>query len=101
MARLQRVQDLTIYRDASFYCGPGPSAAVLEDGAVVLVLRRCRSWLAYGFSSHTHPHTEACVIRSTDGGETWDTPKVFFSGGCTNQNLRRLSDGTLLCDAHL
>ena len=90
MAPLRKVRDIDIYRDETWYCGPGPSAVVYPDGEIVVAFRRSRT------AGHGHPAVEACVVRSMDGGSTWSEPDVFDSGSIRNQNLTLLSDGTLL-----
>ena len=51
---------------------------------------------AYGPSvySHSDPSTEACLITSVDGGQTWSEPRIFTGGNLTSQNLTLLPDGT-------
>jgi len=90
ISSLKKIRDLDIYRDEAWYCGPGPSAAVYADGEIVVAFRRSKG------EGHGHHAVEACVVRSTDGGQTWSEPTVFDSGPIRNQNLTLLSDGTLL-----
>ena len=90
MATLRKIRDIDIYRDETWYCGPGPSVVVYPDDEIVVAFRRSRA------GGHGHPAVEACIVRSTDGGYTWSDPEVFDSGPIRNQNLTLLSDGTLL-----
>ena len=90
MATLRKVRDIDIYRDETWYCGPGPSVVVYPDDEIVVAFRRSRT------AGHGHPAVEACIVRSTDGGDTWSEPEVFDSGPIRNQNLTLLSDGTLV-----
>ena len=90
MATLRKVRDIDIYRDETWYCGPGPSVVVYPDDEIVVAFRRSRT------GGHGHPAVEACITRSTDGGDTWSEPEVFDSGPIRNQNLTLLSDGTLI-----
>ena len=90
MATLNKVRDIDIYRDETWYCGPGPSVVVYPDDEIVVAFRRSRT------AGHGHPAVEACIVRSTDGGDTWSEPEVFDSGPIRNQNLTLLSDGTLV-----
>ena len=90
MATLMKVRDIDIYRDETWYCGPGPSVVVYPDDEIVVAFRRSRT------AGHGHPAVEACITRSTDGGDTWSEPTVFDSGPIRNQNLTLLRDGTLV-----
>ena len=90
MATLNKVRDIDIYRDETWYCGPGPSVVVYPDDEIVVAFRRSRT------AGHGHPAVEACIVRSTDGGDTWSEPEVFDSGPIRNQNLTLLGDGTLV-----
>ncbi|MSP13193.1 MAG: exo-alpha-sialidase [Chloroflexi bacterium] len=97
MSKLVKLRDLLIYQDERYYCGPGPSAVQLPDGAIMVAFRRAFNWAPYGFYSHGWPSTEACLTTSADGGQSWSTPRIFTAGNITNQNLTRLADGTLVC----
>ena len=90
MATLRKIRDIDIYRDETWYCGPGPSVVVYPDDEIVVAFRRSRA------GGHGSPAVEACIVRSTDEGDTWSEPEVFDSGPIRNQNLTLLSDGTLL-----
>jgi hypothetical protein len=97
MSRLVKIRDLVVYRDDRHYCGPGPSAVQLHDGTIVVVFRRAHNWVPEGVHVHGWPSTEACLTTSSDGGQTWSTPRIFTGGNITNQNLTLLPDGTLIC----
>ena len=91
------MRDLVIYQDERYYCGPGPSAVQLADGTIMVAFRRAYNWIPEGVYTHGWPSTEACLITSLDGGQTWSNPRIFTGGNITNQNLTLLPDGTLIC----
>jgi len=97
---IRKVKDIVLYADDDYYCGPGPAVVVFPDGEMAAVFRRHRSWTKEVLRAHVHPTTEQCLIRSTDGGETWSsTPRVFMGGGqCAVAGL--LKDGTMLFVTH-
>ncbi len=97
MATLTKVKDILAYRDEQQYSGSGPSCVLLDDGIILLAFRRAYNWIRHGVYAHGFPTTEACLIRSLDGGETWSAPRVFTAGNITNQNLTLLPDGSLIC----
>src|SRR5947207_16022334 len=77
--RLKKVADIDVYRDARYYCGPGPSPIVFPDGRILLAFRRTLE------AGHFHPEVEMCLLTSNDGGRTWPgTPEVFDFGAITN-----------------
>jgi hypothetical protein len=89
----------TVYKDARYYCGPGPSVVCDEKGELIVAFRRVRSWLGLGHMGHWHPATELCLTRSVDGGQSWSAPQVFL-GGYQCPCLTRLRDGTLILSTH-
>jgi len=93
------VEHRIVYKESRYYCGPGPSVVVGEEGALTVAFRRVPSWLEYGHSSHWHPATELCLTDSEDGGRTWSSPRVFL-GGYQCPNLTRLRDGALVHSTH-
>ena len=96
MSKLEHVKNLSIYRNDEYYCGPGPTACIVDGGTILVAFRRCTSWTKYGYWDHYHPNTEACITRSSDGGSTWSDPEVFWRGGVTNQNFRVIADGSIV-----
>lgn len=97
---IRKIRDVVLYRDDDYYCGPGPAVVAYPDGEMAAVFRRHRSWTNDVLQAHVHPTTEQCLIRSTDGGETWSAPpRVFMGGGqCAVAGL--LDDGTMLFVTH-
>ena len=89
----------TVYKNLSYYCGPGPAVVCDGEGRLVVGFRRVLSWLEYGHAGHWHPATESCLTRSGDGGETWSGPEVFL-GGDQCPCLTRLGDGVLVHSTH-
>ena len=98
--KVRKIEDIVIYRDDRYYCGPGPSVVAYPDGELGVVFRRHRSWTREPLHMHVHPTTEQCLVRSRDGGSTWDRlPRVFMGGGqCAVAGLLR--DGTTLFVTH-
>ena len=43
MATLRKIRDIDIYRDETWYCGPGPSVVVYPDDEIVVAFRRSRA----------------------------------------------------------
>jgi len=96
---LLKVSDTTVFRDESFYCGPGPSVVAFPDGEVLVFLRGHRAWNRAIWHMHYHPTTEQRIVRSADGGKTWGKARGFMAGGqCPCVTL--LKDGTLLFVTH-
>ena len=88
-------EDVDVYRDSQYYCGPGPSPLVLPDGRVLMGFRRSPD------SGHFNPEVEMCLLTSEDEGRTWSGgPRVFDSGVIANANLTLLPDGTILSASH-
>lgn len=96
MSDLKHIKNVTVYRDEKYYCGPGPTAVVLDHSEILVAFRRCLSWTEYGYWDHYHPNTEACIVRTADEGDHWSSPEVFWKGGITNQNFRVISDGAIV-----
>ena len=95
---LTKIEDVALYRDDRYYCGPGPAVVCFPDGELRVVFRRHRCW-APEVMMHVHPTTEQCMIRSADDGRTWSPPRVFMGGGqCAVAGLKR--DGTMLFVTH-
>ena len=63
-----RSETSTSICDETWYCGPGPSVVVYPDDEIVVAFLRSRT------AGHGHPAVEACIVRSTDGGDTWSEP---------------------------
>jgi hypothetical protein len=99
--KLRKVADMVIYRDDSYYAGPGPAAVAFPDGEALVFFRRHRTWPVKPLLVHAHPSTEQCCLRSRDGGETWEAiPRVFAGGGGNAPCVALLSDGALLLAMH-
>lgn len=94
--RLKKARDdVEVYRDPKYYCGPGPSPLVLPGGKVLMGFRRSPD------SGHFNPEVEMCLLTSGDEGRTWNgEPRVFDFGSITNSNLTLLPDGTILNASH-
>ena len=95
-----RVTDYqTVFADPGYYCGPGPTLIVADDGRLVVSFRRVLSWLAEDYVSHWHPATETCLTHSKDEGRHWSPPTTFLAGHqCPN--LLRLRNGRWLHHTH-
>ena len=99
IVRIRKIEDVVLYSDGDYYCGPGPAVVVFPDGELTAVFRRHRSWTPLPLHKHVHPTTEMCLVRSADGGQTWSRARVFMGGGqCAVAGL--MDDGTMLFVTH-
>ena len=94
--RLQKSRDdVDVYRDPKYYCGPGPSPLVLPGGKLLMGFRRSPD------SGHSNPEVEMCLLTSEDEGRTWSgTPRVFDAGNIRNSNLTLLPEDNILHASH-
>lgn len=103
---LQKVKDLTVYSDASYY-NAFPSIVRRPNGELLVAFRRApnRRQLGHKGVSHTDPNSYLVMVRSRDNGETWTTePELIFAhpmGGSQDPGLLQLRDGSLLCTSYL
>lgn len=91
----------TVFRDASIYASHA-SACQAANGDIVVAFRQAP--LEHVFA-HVHPRATVGIVRSTDGGATWDQTShstILDPGEETNLNdpsLTTLSDGTIILTA--
>lgn len=76
---------LAFYREGF----PEPDVEFMPDGSVIMVMRTC------GVGNYGPNFGPLFFTRSTDGGVTWDKPRVFDKSGVLPQ-LRRLDCGVTL-----
>lgn len=96
------MKHITIYKDPTSYVA-FPSIAQLADGEVLATFREAGEISAgaarRGKHTHLDTQTRVCLVRSTDGGETWDsaTKTVIYDGGLdSGAALTVLSDGVIV-----
>lgn len=93
MVRLESVSHITVYKDVEHYCGPGAlDVERLGNGDLGVVFREGKAhWDATG---------RILMVRSSDGGETWDPSRkvVVCDTPYDDQSalIARLSDATLI-----
>jgi len=97
---IRKLADMVVYRDDAYYCSPGPSVVTMPDGEVHVFFRRHWTWPLTPLLLHAHPGTEQCVVRSADGGATWEDAPGFLPGGGNCPCVTLLSDGALLFARH-
>jgi len=99
---LQKLQDLTIYRDDRWY-STFPSVIRKADGGLICGFRRApeRRLQPGGGVSHIDPNSQAVCVTSSDEGLTWSpSPELVYAhpaAGCQDPCLHLLSDGTIVC----
>ena len=77
MSRVSGLEHVTVYRHAEGkWNGAFPEIVRLSNGDLVVAFREapCPPTLSAGRSGHSHgdPLARGAIIRSTDGGQTWD-----------------------------
>ena len=93
-----RPPDLThqlIYKNPHAYCA-WPDIKILQDGDWVLAF--CETMRRPGIT-HLDPSLLNMLLRSTDGGESWDGPQVIAGydfSGMDDPGMVQLSSGVLL-----
>jgi len=97
---LEKINDLVIYdREGDF--NAFPSIARAADGSYLLAFRHAPDRRAEydGLITHNDPDSMTCVMKSTDGCQTWGEPRTLPRlPGCGAQDpvLNVLDDGTVL-----
>lgn len=101
------MEHVTIFRNVTRYAGFA-DAALLPDGQLLVVFSDAQRRQAYSLiidgeavdCQHLDPTSCAVLVRSTDGGRTWQKPVSVYeteeSCGIMDPSIVRLSDGTLL-----
>ena len=97
---VRKLADAVVYRDDAYYCSPGPSVVSMPHGEVHVFFRRHWTWPLMPLLLHAHPGTEQCVVRSIDGGATWEDAPRCLPGGGNCPCVTLLSDGALLLARH-
>ncbi len=100
-------EHLLVYQNPNpQYHADFPSIARAEDDSLVVILRKCGSW-AYeanfqrNIGTFFDADTEIIVIRSTDGGQTFEpiADNPVFAGLTCDPAIRRLAGGRLMACA--
>lgn len=101
--KLIKVKDEVIYKNEAYGSNYNsfPSAVIDGDDNISVTFRQARDMRhVYGITRHVDPTSRAVMIRSQDGGETWNTNASVlydhFLYGVQDPCLNRLKDGTLL-----
>lgn len=96
-APFEKVRDVVVYRNEQTYVAPIGSVEILSSGDIAVSFREAKR---RRFRSHIDPTSRAVMVRSRDGGESWDTAarELIYDDprGIQDPCLRRLRDGTLI-----
>jgi len=90
---------IIIYKNRESYSA-FPSLEVLDDGRLICAFREA---VRRRFRRHIDPTSKAVIVRSLDGGYTWNPQTrtvIYEEEGCGIQDpsVRRLRDGTLIAN---
>jgi len=96
-ATLKKVKDVVVYRNENAY-SHNPVVELLQDGDLMVVVQEQRR---RKYRTHVDPTSKAILLRSKDGGNTWDpaTRTVAAAGeneAINDPSIRQLSDGTII-----
>lgn len=100
----QKVRDIVIYKDSTFY-SCFPSVVKIPDGDFLVAFRRAPDRRIFGEKGNKHvdPNSYLVMVRSKDG-LTWSSePELIYAhafGGSQDPCLFRAGDGTLLCTSY-
>lgn len=103
---VNRVSDVTIYSDTSFFSA-FPSVTRLSDGTLLVAFRRAPNRVVMGSDRNRHVDANSYLVsvRSTDGGRTWSRePQLMMAhplGGSQDPCMLRLANGEILCTSYL
>jgi len=94
---LVKEKDVIVYRNEESY-SHNAVVELLEDGELVVVVQE---QMRRRIRTHIDPTSHPVLLRSRDGGATWDpaTKTTILSGNneaLNDPSIRRLSDGTLI-----
>lgn len=96
------MQHITVYKDPEAYIA-FPSLVRLENGDLLATFREGSQFSVEkartGQHTHLDAHSRICLVRSTDGGQSWDpaTKSVIYDEGLDGGvALTVLSDGVII-----
>ncbi len=94
---LMKLKDVLVYRDENMY-SHNAVVELLQDGDLMVVVQEQQR---RKYRTHVDPTSKAILLRSKDGGNTWDpaTRTVAAIGrneAINDPSIRQLSDGTLI-----
>ncbi|MGH9362624.1 MAG: sialidase family protein, partial [Thermoanaerobaculia bacterium] len=99
------VGSVVVYEDPRFYSA-FPSAVRRPDGELLVAFRRAPERRRFGEPgvSHTDANSYLVLVRSKDGGKTWDRePQLIHAhpfGGSQDPCMVQLRDGSIVCSSY-
>ena len=102
---VRKLHDVIIYKDEKFYSA-FPSIVRRRDGELLVAFRRAPERRIFGEAgnSHTDPNSYLMLVRSKDGGSSWDQiPELLYAnpfGGSQDPCLVQLRNGSILCSSY-
>lgn len=102
---IHKVGDIVIYDDPRFYAA-FPSIVRRPNGELLVAFRRAPDRRALGETqvTHTDPNSYLVLVRSHDGGQTWDRePRLIYAhplGGSQDPCMVQMRDGRILCSSY-
>ena len=96
---LEKVKDVAVYADENAY-SHNAVVELLQDGDLMVVVQEQKR---RRYRTHVDPTSKAILLRSKDGGHTWDpATRIVAAAGdgeaINDPSIRQLSDGTLILD---
>ena len=88
---IKKIKDVVVYEDANFYCA-FTSVVKRPDGELIVAFRRAPSRRAFGEKEDTHVDPNSYLVRSTDGGKTWQGP-IYLPNISPEINYTPFGDG--------
>ncbi len=101
---VKKIKNVVIYEDPQFYSS-FPSVVLLPDGELYVAFRRAPERKIFGenYSNHTDPNSYLVTVRSKDGENWTESPKLLYAhpfGGSQDPCLLQLKDETLICTSY-
>jgi sialidase-1 len=88
-----------VYRDECSYCGPISMLETLSSGELLVVFRHA-NWEGPEHQTHAHPSTRTSLVRSRNGGATWEPTTTPDPGGGNGTSLAALGDTLIINNFH-
>lgn len=88
-----------VFRDEAGYCGPISMLETLDGGDLLVVFRHA-DWEGPERQTHAHPSTRTSLVRSRDGGQTWEAPLTPDPDGGNGTSIAALGETVIINNFH-